>query len=69
MIHVRKFCVHGEMCYGYRLSLPHNQGFSHYQPTTKRLINKIMAWRSKEFRDVRLPLHRESAAFCQSDHD
>ena len=46
VIHVRKFCVPGEMCYGYRLSTP-RPGFSHYQPTTKRLINKIMAWRAR----------------------
>ena len=68
VIHVSKFCVPGELCYGYRLCPPHDQGFSHYQPTTKRLIKKIMAWRAKEFRDVRLPLHRRSAPFCQSDH-
>ena len=42
VIHVRKFCVKGEMSYGYRLLYPHNQGFSLYQPTTKRLIDKIV---------------------------
>ena len=66
VIHVRKFCVPGELCYGYRLCPPHDQGFSHYQPTTKRLINKIMAWRAKEFREVRLPLHRELRRFVKA---
>ena len=66
VIHVRKFCVPGELCYGYRLCPPHDQGFSHYQPTTKRLIEKMMAWRAKEFRDVRLPLHRELRRFVKA---
>ncbi len=66
VIHVRRFCVPGELCYGYRLCPPHNQAFSHYQPTTKRLINKIKAWRAKEFRDVRLPLHRELRRFVKA---
>ena len=66
VIHVRKFCVPGELCYGYRLCPPHNQAFSHYQPTTKRLIKKIMAWRAKEFRDVRLPLHRDLRRFVKA---
>ena len=66
VITVRKFCVPGELCYGYRLCPPHDQGFSHYQPTTKRLINKIMAWRAKEFRDVRLPLHRDLRRFVKA---
>jgi hypothetical protein len=66
VIHVRKFCIPGELCYGYRLCPPHDQGFSHYQPTTKRLIKKIMAWRAKEFRDVRLPLHRDLRRFVKA---
>src|SRR5271157_3256910 len=66
VIAVRKFCVPGELCYGYRLCPPHDQGFSHYQPTTKRLINKIMAWRAKEFRNVRLPLHRDLRRFVKA---
>src|SRR5271157_5526397 len=66
VIHVRKFCVPGELCYGYRLCPPHDQGFSHYQPTTKRLVKKIMAWRAKEFRDVRLPLHRDLRRFVKA---
>jgi len=66
VIHVRKFCVPGELCYGYRLCPPHNQAFSHYQPTTKRLINKIMAWRAREFRDVRLTLHRDLRRFVKA---
>jgi hypothetical protein len=66
VIHVRRFCVPGELCYGYRLCPPHDQGFSHYQPTTKRLIKKIMAWRAKEFREVRLPLHRELRRFVKA---
>ena len=66
VIAVRKFCVPGELCYGYRLCPPHNQGFSHYQPTTKRLIKRIMAWRAKEFRDVRLPLHRDLRRFVKA---
>ena len=65
VISVRKFCVPNEMCYGYRLLYPHNQGFSQYQPTTKRLIDKIRAWRAKEFRDVRLPLHRDLRSFVK----
>ena len=66
MINVRKFCVPGEMSYGYRLCPPHDQGFSHYRPTTKRLINKIMAWRAKEFRKIRLPLHRDLSRFVKA---
>src|SRR5208337_4582990 len=66
VIAVRKFCVPGELCYGYRLCPPHDQGFSHYQPTTKRLINKIMAWKTKEFREVRLPLHRDLRRFVKA---
>ena len=66
VISVRKFCVPGELCYGYRLCPPHDQGFFHYQPTTKRLIDKIMAWRAKEFRDVRLPLHRDLRRFVKA---
>ena len=66
VIHVRKFCVPGELCYGYRLCPPHDQGFSHYHPTTKRLIKKIMAWRAKEFREVRLPLHRDLRRFVKA---
>ena len=66
VIHVRKFCVPGELCYGYRLCPPHDQAFSHYQPTTKRLIKKIMAWRAKEFRDVRLPLHGDLRRFVKA---
>ncbi len=66
VIHVRKFCIPGELCYGYRLCPPHNQGFSHFQPTTKRLISKILAWRAKEFRDIRLPLHRDLRRFVEA---
>ncbi len=66
VIAVRKFCVPGELCYGYRLCPPHDQGFSHYQPTTKRLIEKMMAWRAKEFRNVRLPLHRDLRRFVKA---
>jgi hypothetical protein len=66
VIHVRKFCIPGELCYGYRLCPPHDQGFSHDQPTTKRLINKIKAWRAKEFREVRLPLHRDLRRFVKA---
>jgi hypothetical protein len=66
VISVRKFCVPGELCFGYRLCPPHDQGFSHYQPTTKPLINKIKAWRAKEFRDVRLPLHRDLRRFVKA---
>jgi hypothetical protein len=59
VIHVRKFCVKGEMSFGYRLCPPHNQGFSLYQPTTKRLIDKIMRWRKRESDILRHPVHRE----------
>jgi hypothetical protein len=66
VITVRKFCVPGEMCYGYRLCPPHDQGFSHYQPTTKPLVAKIKAWRAKEFREVRLPLHRDLRRYVKA---
>ncbi len=66
VISVRKFCVPGEMCFGYRLCPPHNQGFSHHPPTTKRLVDKIKAWRAKEFREVRLPLHRDLRRFVKT---
>ena len=59
VIAVRKFCVKGEMSYGYRLLYPHNQGFSLYQPTTKRLIDKIVRWRKRESDTLRDPVHRE----------
>jgi hypothetical protein len=59
VIHVRKFCVPGQVAFGFRLLHPHNQGFSARQPTTVRLIRKIRAWRKVESREVRLPLHRE----------
>lgn len=58
VIRVRKYCVPGELCFGYRLLYPHDQGFTHYHPTAKPLVAKIMAHRVKEFRAVRLPLHR-----------
>jgi hypothetical protein len=66
VISVRKFCVPGELCYGYRLLRPHDQGFSHYQPTKEPLIKRIRAWRAKEFRDIRLPLHRDLRRFVKS---
>jgi hypothetical protein len=66
VISVRKFCVPGELCYGYRLLPPHDQGFSHYQPTTEPLIKKITASRAKEFRDIRLPLHRNLRRYVKS---
>jgi hypothetical protein len=66
VIHVRKFCVPGEMCYGYRLLPPHDQGFSHYQPTIKRLVTRIMRWRAREFREIRLPLHRDLRRFVRA---
>jgi hypothetical protein len=66
VISVRKFCVPGELCYGFRLLPPHDQGFSHDQPTKAPLIKKIMAWRAKEFRDIRLPLHRDLRRLVKS---
>jgi hypothetical protein len=66
VISVRKFCVPGELCFGFRLCPPHDQGFSHYQPTTTTLLDKIKAWRAKEFRDVRLPLHRDLRRFVKA---
>ncbi len=66
VIAVRKFCVPGELCYGYRLRPPHDRGFSHYRPTTKRLVARIMAWRARESREVRLPLHRELRRFVKA---
>jgi hypothetical protein len=66
VIHVRKFCVKGEMSYGYRLLYPHNQGFSLYQPTTKRLIDKIIRWRKKESDALRHPVHRELRRYVKA---
>ncbi len=66
VIHVRKFCVKGEMSYGYRLLYPHNQGFSLYRPTTKRLINKIVLWRKRESDTLRHPVHRELRRYVKA---
>ena len=66
VIHVRKFCVKGEMSYGYRLLYPHNQGFSLYQPTTKRLIDKIVRWRKQESDTLRHPVHRELRRYVKA---
>src|SRR5271157_312820 len=66
VIHVRNFCVKGEMSYGYRLLYPHNQGFSLYQPTTKRLINKIVRWRKQESDALRHPVHRELRRYVKA---
>jgi hypothetical protein len=66
VIHVRKFCVKGEMSYGYRLLYPHNQGFSLYQPTTKRLIDKIVRWRKQESDSLRHPVHRELRRYVKA---
>ena len=66
VIHVRKFCVKGEMSFGYRLLYPHNQGFSLYQPTTKRLIDKIMRWRKRESDALRHPVHRELRRYVKA---
>ena len=66
VIHVRKFCVKGEMSYGYRLLDPHNQGFSLYQPTTQRLINKIVRWRKRESDTLRHPVHRELRRYVKA---
>ena len=66
VIRVRKFCVPGEMCFGYQLLHPHNQGFSHYQPTTKSLVARIKAHRVKEFRAVRLPIHRDLRRYIKA---
>src|SRR5271157_5600016 len=66
VIHVRKFCVKGEMSFGYRLLYPHNQGFFLYQPTTKRLINKIVRWRKQESDALRHPVHRELRRYVKA---
>jgi hypothetical protein len=66
VIHVRKFCVKGEMSFGYRLCPPHNQGFFLYQPPTKRLIEKIMRWRKRESDTLRHPVHRELRRFVKA---
>ena len=66
VIHVRKFCVKGEMSYGYRLLYPHNQGFSLYQPTTNRLIDKIVRWRKRESDSLRHPVHRELRRYVKA---
>src|SRR5271166_877594 len=66
VIHVRKFCVKGEMCYGYRLLYPHNQGFSLIRPTTKRLIDKIVRWRKRESDTLRHPVHRELRRYVKA---
>ena len=66
VIYVRKFCVKGEMCYGYRLLPPHNQGFSLIRPTTKRLIDKIVRWRKRESDTLRHPVHRELRRYVKA---
>jgi hypothetical protein len=66
VIHVRKFCVRGEMSFGYRLLYPHNQSFSLIPPTTKRLIDKIMQWRKRESDTLRHPVHRELRRFVKA---
>jgi hypothetical protein len=66
VIHVRKFCVRGEMCYGYRLLPPHNQGFSLVRPTTKRLIDKILRWRKRDSDTLRHPVHRALRRFVRA---
>jgi len=66
VIHVRKFCVPGEMSYGYRLLYPHNQGFSLIRPTTKRLIDKIVRWRKRESDTLRHPVHRELRRYVKA---
>src|SRR5271157_2246353 len=66
VIHVRKFCVKGEMSFGYRLLYPHNQGFFLYQPTTKRLINRIVRWRKQESDALRHPVHRELRRYVKA---
>ena len=66
VIHVRKFCVKGEMSYGYRLLYPHNQGFSLICPTTKRLIDKIVRWRKRESDSLRHPVHRELRRYVKA---
>ncbi len=53
------------MSFGYRLLYPHNQGFFLYQPTTKRLIDKIMRWRKRESDILRHPVHRELRRFVK----
>ena len=45
---------------------PTTRGSPTTSPRPRRLINKIMAWRAKEFRDVRLPLHRELRRFVKA---
>ena len=69
VIHVRKFCVPGELCYGYRLCPPHNQGFSHYQPTTKQAREQDHGVASQGVQRPPSPPPSGSAPFCQSDHD
>ena len=66
VIHVRKFCIKGEMSFGYRLLPPHNQGFFLYQPTIKRLIDKIIRWRKKESDALRHPVHRELRRYVKA---
>ncbi len=66
VIHVRKFCIKGEMCFGYRLLPPHNQGFFLYQPSSKRLIDKIIQWRKKESDALRHPVHRELRRYVKA---
>ena len=66
VIHVRKFCIEGEMSFGFRLLYPHNQGFHQYQPTTKRLIDKILLWRKHESDMLRHPVHRELRRYVKA---
>ncbi len=66
VIYVRKFCVKGEMSYGYRLLYPHNKAFSLIRPTTKRLIDKIVQWRKRESDTLRHPVHRELRRYVKA---
>ena len=44
----------------------HNQSFSLYQPTTKRLIDKIIRWRKQESDALRHPVHRELRRYVKA---
>ena len=66
VIYVRKFCIRGEMSFGYRLRYPHNQGFIHHQPTTNKLIQKIQQWRKRESDTLRHPVHRELRRYLKA---
>ena len=69
VIHVRKFCVKGEMSYGYRLLYPHNQGFSLVPADHEEVDQQDRAVEEAGVRHPASPCSSRIEALCQSDHD